>query len=506
MTLHGPSGVTGRSVAIASALSLVLSTVVGSPAAAAPLRALPATVRVNVAGLGIVSGRFGSTGTLVATQPDGTALYRGGAAVVARTNVYRLKDGLRLPDRRTPAEDAEERAGRLALLREARVLEREVGPERAIELVPFEVAVLSGTDPIGDIAVNGAKPALLRFASDDGLVTFQGRPFRGTLELALDDEGDLIVVNTVRTFDYLVSVVGAEVPASWHPQALAAQAIAARTYLLTHLRRHRTYDLEGDVRDQAYHGLASEDAATIRAVERTAGIIATYQGAAIEALYSANAGGVTEDSENVYGNALPYLRSVPSPWDREAETSSWGRTSWAWTKELTAPQLGDALRLRGFDVGEPQRIDITEVAPSGRVLAARVVGSTATREMGRDRSRYYFGLMSTMFAVEKRGGGETESVGHLAADRIRELEALGARQVSTGYRIEWDGDHEIATFYVSSYRYELPARFVFTGRGFGHGVGLSQWGMQGMALAGKTYEDILTHYYRGVALTEVGGP
>jgi stage II sporulation protein D len=489
------------------AVAIVASSVLApQPAAAAPLQALPATIRVNVAGLGIVSGRFGSTATLVAMQPDGKEIYRGGANVITRTNVYRMKDGLRLPDRRTLAEDALERAGRLALLREARVLEREVGPERAIELVPFEVAVLSGPDPIGDITMHAPTPALLRFGSDDGLVTFQGKPYRGTLELAIDDEGDLIVVNTVSTFDYLVSVVGAEIPSSWHPQALGAQAIAARTYLLTHLKRHRAYDLEGDVRDQAYGGLGTEDDQTRRAVERTAGVVATYRGGAIEALYSANAGGATEDSENVFGNALPYLRSVQSPWDREAENSSWGRTSWQWTKELTAPQLGDALRLKGLDVGDPQRIDLTQVAPTGRVLQARVVGSRATREIGKDRSRYYFGLMSALFTVAKTGGGEMETVSYLNATRIRELASLGAKVVWTGYRVEWDADHEIATFRESSYGYELPARFVFTGKGFGHGVGMSQWGMQGMAVAGRTYEQILTHYYRGIELTEVGGP
>jgi len=469
---------------------------------------VPETVRVNVAGLGIVAGRFGSTATLVARDPSGTVIHDSGAPLMVRTNVYRVRDGFRIPDRRTPPADLEERQSRLSLLREARIAERSggtAGSANAIEVIPFEVAALSGPDPIGDVAVHAQKPVLLTFTSRDGLVTFQGKPYRGTLELALDDEGDLIVVNTVNTFDYLVSVVGAEVPPTWHPEALAAQAIAARTYLATHLKRHRAYDIEGDVRDQAYGGLATEDASTRRAVERTAGIVATYRGAAIEALYTANAGGVTEDSENVFANALPYLRSVDSPWDREAENSSWGRTSWSWTKELTAPQLGDSLRQKGLDIGEPQRIELTQVSPTGRVLQARVTGSKGSRDMGKDRSRYYFGLMSGLFTVTKTAGGERESVSYLKTDRIHELEALGAKQVEAGYRIEWDDDHEIATFKLSSYIYELPARFIFTGRGFGHGVGMSQWGMQGMAAAGKTYEQILKHYYQGIALTETGG-
>lgn len=489
------------------AVAIVMSAqlVAAGPASAAPLPAVPVTVRVNVAGLGIMSGLFGSTGTVVASAPDGRAVYRGAASVIARTNVHRLKGGARLPDRRTPATDAKERRDRLALLREARVAEQEAGAERAIELVPFEVAIVSEADPIGDVRVRDERPLLLRFTSPDGLVTFQGKPYRGTLELALDDEHDLIVVNTVRTSEYLASVVGAEIPSSWHPEALAAQAIAARTYLATHLRRHDAYDLEGDVRDQAYGGLTTEDDVTRRAVARTAGLVATYRGAPIEALYSANAGGVTEDSENVYAEALPYLRSVQSPWDREAERSSWGSDSWEWTKELTAPQLGRLLRQKGLDVGDPERIDLTKVSATGRVLQARVVGSRGERDIGKDRSRYYFGLMSGMFTVAKTGEGETETVDHRNAERIGELESRGARLTATGYRVEWDADHEIATFSVRSFIYLLPARFVFAGRGFGHGVGMSQWGMQGMALAGKTYDQILAHYYQGTTLTDLGG-
>jgi stage II sporulation protein D len=289
------------------------------------------------------------------------------------------------------------------------------------------------------------------------MVTFQGKPFVGRLELAFDDEDDLVAVNTVPTFDYLASAVGSEIPDSWHPEALASQAIAARTYLATRINRHRAYDIEGDTRDQAYDGFDKVSDRTIRAVERTRGVVATYAGAPIEALYSASAGGVTEDSENVFGTAFPYLRSVPSPFDTEALDSSWGRTSWTWTEEITAAQLGWKLARKGLDVGEPRSIEITEVSPTGRVMRARVIGTTATREIVRDRSRFYFDLMSTLFTVTKSGGGDKEIV------------------------------------------------FRFSGRGFGHGVGMSQWGMQGMALAGKRYDQILRHYYQGIELTEVGG-
>jgi len=314
----------------------------------------------------------------------------------------------------------------------------------------------------------------------------------------------MIVVNQVDTAAYLASVVGSEEPTTWMPEALAAQAIAARTYLSRHLGKHDNYDLEGDTRDQEYDGIAGESDSTVRAVARTAGMIATYRGSAIEALYSANAGGVTEDSENVYANALPYLRSVPSPADDIAEASSWGHTSWQWTTEFTAPQLRSYIGGRGIDVGDPQRIELTRLTGTGRVLAATIVGSSGSRDIGKDTARYYFGLRSTLFTVETHPE-ETEYVESSNADRVRQLDLLGASIERTFTVSVKDPDRTIHTLRVLGWQYRLPARFVFTGKGYGHGVGMSQWGAQGMALGGKSAEEILKHYYLGIEITTLGG-
>jgi stage II sporulation protein D len=472
-----------------------------TPAAARELRALPETIRVNVSGLGTTFALIGSSGTLRITHPDGTVLYRGGARAVVRANARRLAGGPTIPR----PEERRERSDRdelRQLLREARQAERESGPPAFIT-VPFELAVLDPNE-VEQALVTADRPLALRFDAEDGLLAHNGRSYRGTLEVALDDAGDMIVVNTVPTADYLASVVGAEVPATWDAEALAAQAIAARTYLTTHLRRHRAYDLEGDIRDQEYGGVNTEDDRTIEAVRRTAGVIATYAGRAIEALYSANAGGVTEDSENVFPNALPYLRSVASPTDRTASDSSWGRASWEWTRELTAPELGRHLAERGLDVGEPRQIELVEVSPTGRVLRARVSGTTATRDIAKDASRYYFGLRSSLFTVSRSEGGELETVEYDQLDRRADLSVLGAENTGALYRRDPDAAEDDPGRAIASV-YRLPARFLFSGRGFGHGVGLSQWGMQGMARDGASAEQILKHYYRGIALTEIGG-
>ena len=493
---------------LAICVVIAASTVsLSGPARAAAMAAVPATVRVNVSLYGTSYALIGSTGAMTVTTEDGKLLYQGGQRMVARTNVQRLDGGepVTLPPPREGM-TREERTSRLELLREVRRAAREAQSSGKLVTVPFEVSLLAGSDDaLGTPMLSGSRVGIVRFVADFGYLNFAGRLFRGMLEVTTDDDGAMIVVNQVDTARYLASVTGAESPSSWNSEALAAQTIAARTYLVTHLHRHGKYDLEGDTRDQEYGGLGTESDSTIRAVERTSGIVATYRGAPIEALYSANAGGVTEDSENVYANALPYLRSVPSPGDELAKDSGWGKTSWEWNRELTAPQLGDYLRSRGINVGVPQRIELVRVTGAGRVTLARVVGTAGSRDIGKDVTRYYFGLKSSLFTVELTPGGEAEFVSWRDTARLVDMGILGSELIGTTYERTLNEDRELVSIRITGFVYKLPPRFIFWGRGFGHGVGMSQWGAQGMALKGANYEQILKHYYQGIALTNIGG-
>ena len=492
---------------LASCVVIAASTLsLSEPAHAVTLAAVPETVRVNVSLYGTSYALIGSTGAMIATTEDGKVLYQGGQRMVARTNVQRIEgEPVTLPPPREGM-TREEKASRLELVREARRAAREAAVTGKLVTIPFEVSLLAGSDDaLGTPVLSAPRVGVIRFVADFGYLNFAGRLFRGILEITTDDSGDMIVVNQVATSRYLASVTGAESPSSWNGEALAAQAIAARTYLVTHLHRHGTYDLEGDTRDQEYAGLGTEADSTIRAVERTAGIVATYRGSPIEALYSANAGGVTEDSENVYANALPYLRSVPSPGDELAKDSGWGKTSWEWNREFTAPQLGDYLRSRGINVGVPQRIDLVRVTGAGRVTLARVVGTAGSRDIGKDVTRYYFGLKSSLFTVQFTEGGEAEWVSWRDTARLVDMGILGAELIGTTYERILNEDRELTSIRITGAVYKLPARVVFYGRGFGHGVGMSQWGAQGMALGGANYEQILKHYYQGIALTNIGG-
>ncbi|HXI62582.1 MAG TPA: SpoIID/LytB domain-containing protein [Pyrinomonadaceae bacterium] len=154
--------------------------------------------------------------------------------------------------------------------------------------------------------------APLVFASSDeknGPVRFNDKPFRGKIEVFANTHGSVTVVNVIGLEDYVRGVVPNELsyPAL---EALKAQAIAARTYAVKNRGQFSSegFDLLPTTRSQVYRGLTSETSLTSQAVEQTRGVIATYNGEAINALYTSTCGGRTEDAENIFNTAIPYLR------------------------------------------------------------------------------------------------------------------------------------------------------------------------------------------------------
>ena len=162
----------------------------------------------------------------------------------------------------------------------------------------------------------------------------KGNRYRGQMKLIPSAWGSgVTVVNAVPMELYLQSVVPAEAVPSWKADALKAQAVAARTYAMYHKNGYRSsgYDVTDDTRSQVYSGISSETEATSRAVRETAGEIVTYGGKPIDALFHSSGGGYTENSENVWGSVIPYLRGVKesyvgNPWTKTIPLSSFART------------------------------------------------------------------------------------------------------------------------------------------------------------------------------------
>jgi stage II sporulation protein D len=157
------------------------------------------------------------------------------------------------------------------------------------------------------------------------------------------------------------------------------------------------------------------------------------------------------------------------------------------------------------NVGTPTAIELVGVSATGRVIAAKITGSGGSEAIGKDKARSYFGLMSALFTVRVVPTGSNERVDAADTPRVAALELLGARVARTSFDLVRDANGNELGLRVTGFVYELPATFVFSGKGFGHGVGMSQWGAQGMALGGASYQQILAHYYVGTALTAVGG-
>ncbi|MEO0407100.1 MAG: SpoIID/LytB domain-containing protein [Cyanobacteria bacterium P01_A01_bin.135] len=286
----------------------------------------------------------------------------------------------------------------------------------------------------------------------DGYVYIGDSWYRGRTQVVATAEG-LTAVNHVDLEDYLYSVVASEMPTSWPAAALQAQAVAARSYAL-HQRQHRgnvVFDVGDTTSWQVYKGIAQEAPSVISAVDATAGQVLTHNGRIIEAVFHSSSGGHTENVENVWSSAIPYLRGV-ADFDQAAPV-------FRWTKQVSAADV----RAKISGVGNVISMTPERLTPTGRIASMQIVGDAGRRSMKGSELRSLLGLRSTLFEVQPQLG-QLASAGNLIA---------------------------------------APTSFTFVGRGYGHGVGMSQWGARGMADQGYGYDSILGHYYQGVSLAVI---
>jgi len=283
-----------------------------------------------------------------------------------------------------------------------------------------------------------------------------GAPYRGYLEIRAG-EGRLRVVNVVNIEDYLRGVVPNELSpgAASGLEAIKAQAVAARTYALRQRGRYAAegYDVCATQACQVYRGRASEHPRADEAVAATRGRILGYRGAPIKALYTSACGGHTEDVENVFGGdrETPYLRGVVCTSERSAGVPT---RAGRWQVRMSPDELARVVSRYGT-LTDVRDVQPRRVGVSGRVVELAVIGGGQQDVLvlkGLDVRRG-LGLRESLFVMD------------------RDTDAKGAVR-----------------------------RFVFTGKGWGHGVGLCQAGALGMARAGARYAQILTHYYTGVTL------
>ncbi len=288
--------------------------------------------------------------------------------------------------------------------------------------------------------------------TDGGYVFIGDRWYRGRTHVIPTAKG-LTAVNYVDLEQYLYSVLGGEMFPSWPIEALKAQAVVARSYALYQRQStaNNLYDVGDTTGWQVYKGILDEAASTQAAVNATAGEVLIHQGRIIEAVFHSASGGHTENVENVWTRPLPYLKAVPD-FDQ-------GSPEYEWVKTFSRSEL--SARITG--VGNITSMVAAQTTPHGRVKTMRIVGDAGTRTMTGDALRNALGLKSTKFAVLP--------------------------------------DYAVAS--TKSKGQTNPTAFKIKGGGYGHGLGMSQWGAHNLAKKGTGYQQIVLHYYKNTILAKI---
>ena len=317
--------------------------------------------------------------------------------------------------------------------------------------------------------VGPAAAPLLVTPTTGGLVVISGKNYRGTAFLHITEEGKLTAINVVDIEEYLKGVVPYEIGARPPEliEAVKAQAVAARTYAIGNLNRWgaRGFDFVATVQDQVYGGVTGEDSIASRAVLETRGEIVTYESRPIQAYYSSTCGGRTANAEDSWPwhPPQPYLKSVSDsiPGTNRAYCDASNRYRWsaAWTQDSLRSILTRSLtaRLRRpMNIRRVESVELTGRSPSGRAQAVRLRVDGETHDVPADSIRWVLRPTPT---------------GSLNSALILELKAH-----------EENGE---------------LSRLEVNGAGWGHGIGMCQFGALGRARAGHSYRDILTAYYSG---------
>ena len=332
-----------------------------------------------------------------------------------------------------------------------------------------------------------------RFSNTDGTIKFigirtkpgvksnipEGSEFRGDIEVLIKDRS-LMLINHIDLEEYLYGVVPSEMFDTWHIEALKAQAVAARSYIL--LRMQSSAKAEYDVyvgKNTAYRGYNREKPQTTAAVAETFGIaLFTPLGSPIDALFCTNSGGYSSSPATAWGSqnqgflsAVPdkkikanksapssaqmaqFIKSPPPMYCYVSPYASY--PSYRWAVQYSREELEEIVD-PGRTIGYIKGVQVNSRDISGRVTSLTVQGTLGVIVIGsRDMRTRLGGLKSSMFVCE--------------------------------YQLARNG---------------LPNTFLFIGGGWGHGVGLDQTGAAGMAVSGIKFRDILKHYYPEAIIKE----
>lgn len=367
------------------------------------------------------------------------------------------------------------------------------------------VAAQTAAAPTGGTVAGGSKTGVTVAATGTGKILFQyegdglfamapqgarpvtwckGYKYYGSFVYPRQSGGNLSVLNYVGIEDYVKGVVPYEMSPGWPAEALKAQAVCARSEAMVETKHKKDgFDVCATVDCQVYHGLNQASADTDAAVEQTAGLYATVGGKAVGLYYFSSDGGATEDAVNVWGGDYSYLKGKADPYEAAAVPEK----NAVWTVSMTAAEAGNKIRAVDSTFGTLASLAVTKLTDVGNVLevtAADTAGKKVVLKKAQCRSA--FSLNSQRYTITGGGAAGTADPapttlggGILAGFQ----KALGGAPVQAGTAASGDS-------------------YVFTGTGWGHHVGMSQYGAKAMAEQGKSFEDILNFYFTGITLSK----
>jgi stage II sporulation protein D len=325
--------------------------------------------------------------------------------------------------------------------------------------VPANIRLANGAIEIGGQTFTDEQIVIL--PDEPHIFNLDGNNYRGKLKLILNaDRGSFDVINLVPPEPYLAGVVGAEMPGYWEPEALKAQAIAARTYCFYVKKRfggNRDWDLKQTAAHQVYRGMGAESAQIWEAVNQTQGrVLACKQADGTEeilpAYYSSTCGGHTENSRNVFGDSFETLIGVSCPYCQDVAKPKF----FFWPMvQFDKGAVSDKL-LERYPALKPLG-DITGILAAGRTDYGDFARLTNIKLVGSTGKSDFLRAEDFRLALDPTG---------------RKLRSAVCQIVELGGKWAF-----------------------FSGRGWGHGVGMCQCGAEGMARQGRSAEEILAYYY-----------
>jgi len=396
----------------------------------------------------------------------------------------------------------------------------------------------------GAVTVAGKKYSLPATLKSSSPIRFNGYRYRGTLRIARN--GDLI--NVLNVEDYLRGVLKAESNPNWSMEYLKVQAIVSRTYAIRESQgaKSRTYDVTDTTASQVYHGMNAETQRTDQAVRETKGKVLTYGNELAFTPFHSDSGGATANNSDVWGRELPYLRGIREPMAYQSPNSFW-------EVRIPASEVNAAVSKVSPNIGSVKDIKIVNTDSFGRAVNLHITGSASSETIKASAFRTAIGpnrLKSTFLTFPgtnettqtpvnaKTESNQTPPIStntvYVQGDLTPQENAMLTQLFSEGafsnaemidilmkpekrkeylYRALSRPKGSVQNSSSGTAGSETAAtgksipfangQFVFRGKGWGHGVGMSQYGAMNLAKSGWNAERILTHYYPGTQVKTV---